>query len=96
MAAHNITYSSGLIETDNAERAEKVAESYSEHAVGGSERSEARDSHLAGERLLRPQSCWSAPRERRDTYSWWWSLTGPTWWCSGAGTHPGPGSVSPA
>ena len=53
-----ITYSSGLIETDNAERAEKVAESYSEHAVGGSERSEARDSHLAGERLLSPQSCW--------------------------------------
>lgn len=59
MAAHNnITYSSGLIETDNAEKAEKVAESYSEHAVDGNESSEAQDSHLAGERLLRPQFCW--------------------------------------
>ena len=45
-----ITYSSGLIETDNGEKAEKVVESYSEHAVAGSESSQ--DNHLAGERLL--------------------------------------------
>ena len=46
-----ITYSSGLIETENGEKAEKVVESYSEHAVAGSESSQ--DDHLAGERLLR-------------------------------------------
>ena len=61
MVAHNkdkmihsdlmITYSSGLIETDNGEKAEKVVESYSEHAVAGSESSQ--DNHLARERLLR-------------------------------------------
>ena len=46
-----ITYSSGLIETDNGEKAEKVVESYSEHAVAGSESSQE-DNHLARERLL--------------------------------------------
>ena len=61
MVAHNkdkmihsdlmITYSSGLIETDNGEKAEKVVESYSEHAVAGSE-SSPEDNHLARERLL--------------------------------------------
>ena len=46
-----ITYSSGLIETDNGEKAEKVVESYSEHAVAGSESSQE-DNHLAREGLL--------------------------------------------
>ena len=65
MVAHNkdkmihsdlmITYSSGLIETDNGEKAEKVVESYSEHAVAGSESSQ--DNHLARREIIMAHCC---------------------------------------